>query len=196
MTESFSMDFRGLINRMGQFYFASPNPDIETLLPRQLVSTFLFICLVVDRHRGLSLRQGVIPDMRMFLREIIVTTSPWLSGACPRSQSQGRVPVPARENPHPPQIPSFPRKRESTIRSSTVPGQAQWPVPTPGRYPGYANDSPGNNRRDNPSVVVRDRRRGLALQIDVKYLWYNFVDINRRPFMVKGDTQLFTSWRK
>ena len=35
-----------------------------------------------DRHRGLSLRQNVTPDMRMFLRKIIVgTILPWLSGA-------------------------------------------------------------------------------------------------------------------
>ena len=33
--------------------------------------------------------------------------------------------------------------------------QAQWPVPTRGRYPGYADVSPENNRRDNPSVVVQ-----------------------------------------
>ena len=44
---------------------------------------------VADRHSGLSLREGVTPDLRMFLWKIIVTTSPWLSGASPARNRTG-----------------------------------------------------------------------------------------------------------
>ena len=55
----------------------------------------------------------------------------------------------------------IPRTRNDIPRGS--PGQAQCSpikpgtgsVSTPERYPGYADVSPENDRRDNPSVVVR-----------------------------------------